>query len=156
VWVAGEPASVKDRPGRFTILDTGQLTGIEGAMNNTEVTMHSSLPTNNLIAYSKAIEAASMTLSMVRTVPAPFKPLADQAIRAASSVPANISEGKGRFGRDRINHYRIAYGSAMEIDTFMRLLCSANVVDASQAQKVVDLFDQVRAMTWRLIHPKTT
>jgi four helix bundle protein len=95
-----------------------------------------------------------MTLSMARTVSAPFKSLADQAIRAASSVPANISEGQGRFGRDRNNHYRIAYGSAMEVDTFIRLLSSAGVVDASQAQKAAELFDQVRAMTWRLIHPK--
>ncbi|MCP4900417.1 MAG: four helix bundle protein [bacterium] len=123
-------------------------------MNDTEVTMHSSHPNNNLIAYTKAIEAAGITLAMVRTVPAPFKSLADQAIRAASSVPANLSEGQGRFGRDRFNHWRIAYGSAMEVDTFLRLLCSAGVIDHSRAERVVDLFDQVRAMTWRLLHPK--
>jgi hypothetical protein len=42
----------------------------------------------------------------------------------------------------------------MEVDTFIRLLGSAGVVDAVQAQKAAELFDQVRAMTWRLIHPK--
>jgi four helix bundle protein len=83
--------------------------------------MNNSLPNNSLIAYSKAIEAAGIVLAMAWTVPAPFKSLADQANRAASSVPANISEGQGRFGRDRISHYRIAYGSAMEVDTFIRL-----------------------------------
>jgi four helix bundle protein len=62
-------------------------------------------------------------------------------------VVANISEGQGRFGRDRLHHYRIAYGSAMEIDTFIRLLSSAGVVDVSQAEIAVVLFDQVRAMT---------
>jgi hypothetical protein len=51
------------------------------------------------------------------------------------------------------NNNLIAYGSAMEVDTFIRLLSSAGVVDASQAQKAAELFDQVRAMTWRLIHP---
>ncbi|MCP4899372.1 MAG: four helix bundle protein, partial [bacterium] len=117
-------------------------------MKDTEVTMHDSLPNNNLIAYATALEAAGITLALVRTVPAPFKSLADQAIRAASSVPANLSEGQGRFGRDRFNHWRIAYGSAMEIDTFLRLLSSAGVVDISQAKKAADLFDQVRAMTW--------
>ncbi len=116
--------------------------------------MHNSLPNNNLIAYSVAIEAAGITLSLVKTVPAPFKCLADQAIRAASSVPANLSEGQGRFGRDRFNHWRIAYGSAMEVDTFLRLLSRAGVIDTVQAEKAANLFDEVRAMTWRLIHPK--
>ncbi len=117
--------------------------------------MHYSQPNNNLIALSTALEAAGITLAMMRTVPAPFRSLADQAIRAASSVPANLSEGQGRFGRDRLHHWRIAYGSAMEVDTFLRLLNSAGVLNTSQAQEAADLFDQVRAMTWRLIHPAT-
>ncbi len=123
-------------------------------MNNTEVTMHDSQPNNTLKAYAVSIEAAGITLALARTVPAPFRSLADQAIRAATSVPANISEGQGRFGRDRLNHYRIAYGSAMEVDTFLRRLCRTGVIEMSQAQKAVDLFDSVRAMAWRLIHPK--
>jgi four helix bundle protein len=123
-------------------------------MNNQEVTMHNSHPNNNLIAYSKAIEAAGITLSLARRVPAPFRSLADQAIRAASSVPANLSEGQGRFGRDRLHHWRIAYGSAMEVDTFLRLLCRAGIIDTQRAEEAIQLFDQVRAMTWRLIHPK--
>ncbi|MCP4902248.1 MAG: four helix bundle protein [bacterium] len=116
--------------------------------------MHDSQSRTDLIAYTVALEAASRTLALVRRVPAPFKSLADQAIRAANSVPANLSEGQGRFGRDRFNHWRIAYGSAMEVDTFLRLLSSAGVVDLSQDEKAVELFDQVRAMTWRLLHPK--
>ncbi len=123
-------------------------------MKTPEVTMHDSLPNNHLIAYSTAIEAAGITLRLARTVPAPLKSLADQAIRAASSVPANLSEGQGRFGRDRFNHWRIAYASAMEVDTFLRLLNSAGVVDTAAAEEATQLFDQVRAMTWRLIHPR--
>jgi hypothetical protein len=44
----------------------------------------------------------------------------------------------------------------MEVDTFIRLLSTAGVVHASQAEKAVELFDRVRAMTWRLIHPKNS
>ncbi|MCP4901475.1 MAG: four helix bundle protein [bacterium] len=123
-------------------------------MKDTEVTMQDSQPAKDLIAYTVALEAASRTLALVRRVPAPFKSLSDQVIRAASSVAANLNEGNGRFGRDRFNHWRIAYGSAKEVDTFLRLLAGAGVVNSTQAKQAADLFDQVRAMTWRLLHPK--
>ncbi len=116
--------------------------------------MHNSQPGNDLIAYTVALEAAAATLALVRRVPAPFKSLADQLIRAASSVPANLTEGHGRFGRDRLNHWRIAYGSAKEVDAFLRLLVDTGSIDRAKARVALDMFDRVRALTWRLIHPK--
>jgi len=124
-------------------------------MNDPEVTMLDTLPTSNLTAYRKAIEAAGLAIELVRRVPAPLKSMADQAIRASSSVAANLSEGHGRVGRDRFNHWRIAYGSAKEVDTFLRLLANAGVVDRGQTNVALDLFDQVRAMIWRLLHPRS-
>jgi hypothetical protein len=50
--------------------------------------------------------------------------------------------------------FRIAYASAKEVDTHLRLLAGAGAVDAARARTALDLFDQVRAMTWRLLHPK--
>ena len=41
--------------------------------------------------------------------------LRDQAIRAVTSVGLNISEGAGRDGKMRANHFRIARGSASEV-----------------------------------------
>ncbi|MCP4902969.1 MAG: four helix bundle protein [bacterium] len=123
-------------------------------MNNPEVTMHDSQPENDFIACTVAVEAATIVFALVKRVPAPFRSLADQIVRAASSVAANLNEGNGRFGRDRFNHWRIAYGSAKEVDTFLRLLSGAGVVDRAQAKMASDLFDEVRAMTWRLLHPK--
>ena len=52
---------------------------------------------------------AGIAISLVLRVPTPLKSLADQVIRSASSVPANLSEGHGRSGRDRMHHWRIAY-----------------------------------------------
>jgi len=72
-------------------------------MINQEVIMHNPLPTTGLIAHDKAFEAASMAISLVPRVPAPLKSLANQVIRSASSVPANLSEGHGRSGRDRMH-----------------------------------------------------
>ena len=123
-------------------------------MNNQEVIMRNALPTTGLIAHSKALEAAGIAISLVLRVPAPLKSLADQVIRSASSVPANLSEGHGRSGRDRMHHWRIAYGSAKEVDTHLRLLVGAGAINASQADTAIRLFDDVRAITWRLLHPK--
>ncbi|MCP4901471.1 MAG: four helix bundle protein, partial [bacterium] len=59
-----------------------------------------------------------------------------------------------RFGRDRFNHWRIAYASAKEVETFLHLLSGSGVIDNAQAKRAADLFDEVRAMTWRLLHSK--
>ena len=69
-------------------------------------------------------------------------------------MPANLSEGAGRSGRDRYNHWRIAYASAREVDTHLRLLQAARAISPEQAGSAVELFDRVRAMTWRLINPR--
>jgi four helix bundle protein len=122
-------------------------------MNDPEVTMLDTLPHNGLIAHTTDPEAAGRALALVRRVPAPFRSLADQVIRAASSVAANLSKGHGRTGRDRFNRWRIACGSAKEVDTSLRLLAGAGFTDPGQTDVALDLFDQVRAMTWRLLHP---
>ena len=116
--------------------------------------MHNALPATGLIAHRKALEAAGVAISLVLRVPSPLKSIADQVIRSASSVPANLSEGHGRTGRDRMHHWRIAYGSAKEVDTHIRLLVHTDAIDSSRAREALKLFDDVRAMTWRLLHPK--
>jgi len=125
-------------------------------MNNPEVTMHDALPNTGLIAHRKALEAAGIAISLVIRVSSPLKSLADQVIRSASSVPANLSEGHGRSGRDRLHHWRIAYGSAKEVDVHLRLLVGAGVIDPSRTESSLRLFDEVRAITWRLLHPDSS
>ncbi len=107
-----------------------------------------------LIAHRKALEAAGIAISLVMRVPAPLKSLADQVIRSASSVPANLAEGHGRSGRDRLHHWRIAYGSAKEVDTHLRLLVAVGAVNQKSVESSLNLFDNVRAMTWRLLNPR--
>ncbi len=51
-------------------------------------------------------------------------------------------------------HWRIAYGSAKEVDCHLRLLAQAGAIDKTRANAALDLFDRVRAMTWRLLNPK--
>ena len=98
----------------------------------------------HLIAGAKALEAAGIAIGLATRVPAPLKSIADQVVRAASSVAANLAEGDGRTGRDRIHHWRIAYASAKEVDCHLRLLLEAGAVDRVLTTKALDLFDEVR------------
>ena len=117
--------------------------------------MTNALTNTNLIAHDKALEAAGISVALAMRVPAPLKSIADQVIRSASSVPANLAEGHGRSGRDRLHFWRIAYSSAKEVDSHLRLLARAGVVNGIEATRALETFDQVRAMTWRLLHPTT-
>ncbi len=125
-------------------------------MNDPEVTMHEARPTPKpgLHVHTLAVEAAGAVLRLVGTVPPAVKFLADQAQRAACSVPLNLAEGHGRFGRDRVYHYRVAYGSAKEAGSALQMLAAGGFVDADEAAEAAELLDRVRAMTWRLVHPR--
>ena len=146
--VAKRPASEAGLP--FT---SGLTPATQTHLNDQEDTMNEALPETGLTAHSTALKAAGIALALALRVPAPLKSIADQMIRSASSVPANISEGHGRTGRDRMHHWRIAYASAKETDSHLRLLLQAGAVDSARAQTALRLFDSVRAMTWRLLHP---
>jgi four helix bundle protein len=148
--VKGKPV----KPVRST-LDIGCSTGSRKGMNDPEVTMTDVLTNTKLVAHEKALEAAGIAITLVMRVPAPLKSIADQVIRSASSVPANLAEGHGRTGRDRLHFWRIAYASAKEVESHLRLLAQAGVVNATKADQALSTFDEVRAMTWRLLnrHP---
>jgi len=117
--------------------------------------MSNAVLNTKLVAHERAIEAAGIAIKLVMRVPAPLKSIADQAIRSASSVPANLAEGHGRSGRDRMHFWRIAYASAKEVESHLRLLEQAGAINRSRVQDALSAFDQVRAMTWRLLNPKT-
>jgi four helix bundle protein len=126
-------------------------------MNNPEITMPQ--PTTpihyRLRAHEVALEAAGIVLQLAVRVPAPLRPVADQAIRTASSVVLNLAEGQGRIGRDRQHYWRIAYGSALETESALSLLQAADCFDDREATRAIELLDRVRAMAWRLMHPKS-
>ena len=114
--------------------------------------MSQAAATSGLAVYDRAVEAAVIALSLAVKVPAPLKPIADQLIRSASSVPANLAEGHSRKGRDRAHLWRIAFGSAKEVDSHPRLLVAAGAVNRERAADSLKVFDHVRAMTWCLLH----
>ncbi len=102
-------------------------------------------------ALAKALEAAGIAIALAAAVKSPFRSLADQVVRAAASVPANIGEGEGRSGKDRYYHWRVAYASARELDVHLRLLLASGCVDTMRTRRALALLDEVRAMLWRMI-----
>ena len=158
--VAPEPAAVKGSQ-MSSHRAVGPLTAAASrawaeGMNDTEVTMLDATHTQNsgLIAHRVALDAAAMALKLAGSIPAPMRSLADQVVRSASSVPANLAEGAGRSGRDRTYHWRVAYASALEVGSHLELLMAAGAVDAGQARAAAELFDRARALTWRLLGSK--
>lgn len=121
-------------------------------MNEPEASMNSTTR-NRFHVIDIATEAAGIAIALAMRVPAPLKSIGDQLIRAASSVPANLSEGSGRTGRDRLHHWRIAYAEAKEVDVHLKILTASGAVRTQECKQALDLFDQVRAITWRLLHP---
>jgi four helix bundle protein len=104
-------------------------------------------------AHDVARDAAILVLELVRRAPSSVRALNHQTVRAATSVPLNLAEGAGRRGRDRLHHWRIAYGSALEARTALELLVATGSVDAEAAAAADVLLDRVAAMVWRLVHP---
>ena len=158
-WVVDVWPDVKGKPapgaGRRTTLDIGPPIDWRWGMNDPEVTMSDAPLNSNLIAYRKALDAAGLAIDLAKRVPAPLKSLADQVIRSAASVPANLAEGHGRLGRDRAHHWRIAYASAKEVDCHLNLLRISGAVHRGKVKTALQLFDDVRAMIWRLLHPSS-
>ncbi|MCB9729002.1 MAG: four helix bundle protein [Deltaproteobacteria bacterium] len=101
-----------------------------------------------------AARAAVGLFGLARGLSPSFRGLGDQATRAGASVALNLAEGGGRFGRDRVQHYRIAYGSAREASMALELMVGAGAVPEAAGAEVLELLDRVKAMTWRMIHPR--
>ena len=123
-------------------------------MNTTEESMSRPVPSTNLVVIDVALDAAGTAIALVENLPSKYRCLADQVIRSASSVAANLAEGRARSGKDRAYHFRVALGSAREVDVHLRILLATGTVDRAKAENAIELFDRVRAMTWRLLHPR--
>ena len=106
---------------------------------------------NRFVAHELALRAATMVFSLVEKTPRTSADLADQARRAAASVPLNLAEGAGRAGKDRVYHFRIAYGSLKEVDTAVRLLIDIGAVAPREGWEAMALLDRIGALIWRLI-----
>lgn len=76
--------------------------------------------------------------------------LRDQLIRAASSVPLNLSEGNAKPSiKEKRRYYQIAYGSLKECQTIFKMM---NLQD----QKALATADHLGGSIYKLINAKIT
>ena len=101
-------------------------------------------------AHEVAMEMAVALRPCLEALARRDRDLESQLRRAAASVVLNIAEGSGRWGKDRIQHYRIAAGSAAEVKAALGLARAWGFVNGAEAAGPAALLDRVQAMLWRL------
>jgi four helix bundle protein len=74
-----------------------------------------------------------------------------QLVRSSSSVALNLAEGSGRFGRDRLHHYRIAYGSCQEAKTTVEILVLSGNLDRDTGRLWWADLHRIGGMIWGLM-----
>ena len=78
------------------------------------------------------------------------KKLADEIARCADSIALNLGEGRHRRGGDRAHAFRVAYGSAGELTTALRIARGRKLISDAQFNAAEATLDQLRAILWRL------
>ena len=106
------------------------------------------------IAQKVSIEVVKLLRPLVGLVKPQDEDLADQILRAASSVALNIGEGSKREGRDRGYHYRIAAGSCAEVRAALQVASGWGYLDGSDLSPVEALLDRQAALLYRLANPR--
>ena len=101
-------------------------------------------------AHEVAMEMAAALRPVLEALARHDRDLASQLRRAAASVVLNLAEGSGRWGKDRVQHYRIAAGSAAEAKAALELGRVWGFVEAAAAEGPEGLLVRVQAMLWRL------
>lgn len=76
-----------------------------------------------LVVWKKAMELVDAIYDSTENWPrSETYRMTDQIRRAVVSIPANIAEGHGRTGKNEfLHHLSIAYGSLMEVETFLTI-----------------------------------
>jgi four helix bundle protein len=86
----------------------------------------------DLVAWQKADDLASLVYKSVRPLRHEHAWLADQAVRAAVSVPANIAEGHGRGSLAELARFvDIARGSLAELEYYIHFMAKQGLLPAT-------------------------
>ena len=99
---------------------------------------------------SLSVELVAVLRPLVPRIRRQDRSLADQLVRAASSVALNIAEGEYSDPGNRRARFYTASGSANETLAALRVAVAWGYVSASAVEPAVVLAGRVIAMLWRL------
>jgi four helix bundle protein len=106
-------------------------------------------PTSNgFDALDLAYELIRSVKSVLAEIERRDRSLADQGRRAVQSIALNLAEGRGRVGKDRIQLWRYAFGSAEELEAVLKTADAFGYV--GDLASVFAMLDREHAMLWRL------
>ena len=107
------------------------------------------LPHERLLVYQKAVALYEPVRQIVAGIRPPHAHLADQALRAVSSVPLNIAEGATEFSRgDKARFYRMALRSAGEAAAALDILRRSKLVNLPRSEPIrAELGDIIAMLT---------
>jgi four helix bundle protein len=102
----------------------------------------------DLLVWQKAMDLAVAIYLLSAKFPSnEVYRLVAQITRSATSVPANIAEGKARATQRDYSHFlSIAKGSLMETETYVMLSVRLGYVSQSEVQRVLDLITEISKM----------
>ena len=108
----------------------------------------------DLIVWQKAIILVKETYILTRGFPKDeLYGLISQIRRAVVSIPSNIAEGHGRrSGKERLQFFSIAFGSALELET--QIIISKQLFPELEYSKVESLLTEVLKMLNVLVNKK--
>ncbi len=106
-----------------------------------------------------AFDVLQVAIKLAESLRAPLarlrqhdRDLEDHARRSTNGVGLQLSEARRRAGRDRLHLYRVAEGSAAELETALRLAQAWGYLDADALAQPRALLDREKAMLWKLTH----
>jgi four helix bundle protein len=102
----------------------------------------------DLVVWQKAVALVVESYRCTTSLPADERfGLTTQIRRAATSIPANIAEGHGRFLRgDFVQFLSIARGSLMELETHFEICEKLGFVPATELTQLRVLADEISRM----------
>jgi four helix bundle protein len=69
---------------------------------------------------------------------------------AAASIALNVAEGRGRDGKDRRHHWRIARGSAEEVGAILEVAQAFGDLPTAAAAEARSTLVRIQQMLWRM------
>ena len=107
---------------------------------------------HKFVALELSLEIVDKLRDVVGLIRKRYGRLADQIVRAAGSVAANLAEAGGRQGKDRVHCFSASQRAARTKPWFIFVSRRVGMGAAQDVQAVLALIDRELAILWRLTH----